>query len=63
MEEVVEGLETSTKGGSNIKKPHLGWMRKNKKTINAKGLCFPTMNLSIDISNAQKDLAKQQPVV
>jgi hypothetical protein len=40
MEEVAEGLETSAKVGSNIKEPQLGLMRKNKKTINTKGLCF-----------------------
>jgi hypothetical protein len=40
LEEAMEGLETPAKGGSNIKEPHLGLMRKNEKTINAKGLCF-----------------------
>jgi len=40
MEKIAKGLETPCMGGSNIKEPRLGLMRKNKKTINAKGLCF-----------------------
>jgi hypothetical protein len=31
MEKAAKGLETLARGGSNIKKPHLGLMRKNKR--------------------------------
>jgi hypothetical protein len=39
--------------------PHLGLMRKNKKTINEKACAFLTINMAIDLSNAQKGLTRQ----
>jgi hypothetical protein len=54
MEKSVEGFKTLARGGSNIKKPHLGLMRKNNKTINRKACVFPTIDPTINFSNAQK---------
>jgi hypothetical protein len=40
-------------------RPHLGLMKRNKKTINEKACVFLTINLAINLSNVQKGFTKQ----
>jgi hypothetical protein len=59
MEKVVKGLGAFDQGWVQCQIPHLGLMRKNKKTINEKACAFLTINMAIDLSNAQKGLTRQ----